>query len=204
MTVRLRVDAPHLDLDLAVPAGAAVDLTPVGVAGSEDVATARVAWLAGYRGPWRRRSLLLDGRPLGYRRAAARVRAGVVAVAPPVLAAEVSIRDHLAAAAPVARVDAVLAQVPRLRGRGDEPAGVLSGGERQMVAWARATLVAPRVLVLDRAATGLDGETFAWASAQVAAWRSAGCVVLVRVGRPDEAVWLAEERPSGRSGGHDG
>lgn len=195
----VRVDLPELDLVVELGSGARHDL---GVDGATpEVLEARVACLTGRRGPWRPRRLVVEGRSLGHRRTAARVRGGVVTIAPPVLAPQVSVRDHLAAAAPVDVAEARLAQVPRLAGRADVPAGVLSGGERQLVAWARAALVEPRVVVLDRAATGLDDEALAWATAQLDGWCARGGVALVRVGRAEEAAWTDASPPNGRAPG---
>ena len=198
-TPALRLDAPELGLVVDLGPGEAHDLGADGADAA--LLDARVAWTSGARGPWRPRRLILEGRALGHRRSAARVRAGIVTVAPPVLAPEVSVRDHLAAAAPVGDVDALLAQVPRLAGRGADPAGVLSGGERQMVAWARAALVGPRVVILDRAGTGLDDEALAWAGERLATWRTRGGVAVVRAGRSEEAAWSGASPPDGRAPG---
>lgn len=124
---------------------------------------------------------------------AARVRAGLVAVtgdAP--VAEEVTVRDHLGAVAPLDRVAGVLARAPLLSGRGGAPAGVLSGGERRVLAWLRARLLTPVVLLLDAAGTGADSELLAWMGREVEAHRRRGAAVLVRPGRPEEEAWLAE------------
>jgi ABC-type branched-subunit amino acid transport system ATPase component len=151
---------------------------------------AAVAWFAGSGRRRRGDVLTVDGRDLRRASTAARVRAGVVVVGDPPLAPAVSVRDHLAAATSTSAATALLGQVPHLAERGDDPAGVLSGGERRLLGWARALLLTPRVVVLDRAATGLDTGAVEWATTQVARWRGGGVCVLVRAGRAEERAWI--------------
>lgn len=197
---RLRVRA-HLGVDaserleLDLPAGAAARLPD---------RDAVVAWLAGHRRAGPGDVLEVDGRRLVRRSPARRVRAGLVVVGDPPLAPTVTVADHLAAVTSPARAHRLLADVPRLGGRGDDPAGVLSGGERRLLGWARAVLLGPSVVVLDRAGTGLDADALGWAGAQVERWRGQGTVALVRVGRAEEAAWT-EDGAVGREarGPHD-
>lgn len=137
----------------------------------------------------RRHDVVLDGRSLGRWGPAARVRRGLGVVADAPVAADVPIEDQLAAVAAAEEARRVLADAPLLAGRGQDPAGVLSGGERRVLAWLRCQLTRPRAVVLDGAGTGLDAASLAWCGEVVAAWRADGVAVVVRAGRVEEESW---------------
>lgn len=68
----------------------------------------------------------------------------------------ISTADHLRLAAPRGRVrDEVFELFPWLRDRGNTSAGLLSGGERQMLAMAMAWLLRPRLMLVDELSLGL-------------------------------------------------
>lgn len=157
-------------------------------------------------GAGRRRPAVLeiDGRPIAGRSRARRVQAGLAVVSGTAVAPDLSVRDHLVAAGSAARADQLLGGSPLLEHRGDDPAGVLSGGERRVLAWLTAVAVEPRVVLLDRAGTGLDPDTLGWAHAIVDGWLDAGAVVLVRAGRPEEGRWVTHGADGGPRTGHAG
>lgn len=187
-------DAPRLEASLALARGPRTLRLPSGAAllveGPD--AAAVVAALAGDDRRAGHR-VLLDGRPLHRLGPAGRVRRGLGLVLPGPVAPDVSVRDHLAAVAGRRRTDALLATAPLLAQRGRTPAGVLSGGERRVLAWLRCLVVVPRAVVLDRAGAGLDPSTLRWTGEVVAAWRAAGVALVVRPSRPEEHAW-AEPR----------
>lgn len=136
----------------------------------------------------------LDGARLRRRALSSRVRHGLAVVAGAPVAPDVSVHDHLAAVVGGAGARAVLADAPLLAARGADPAGILSGGERRVLAWLRARAVGPRAVLLDRAGEGLDAATLAWAGEVVDAWVAEGVAVLLRAGRTEERAWAHDGR----------
>lgn len=187
--------APPARLELWLAPGqrsaSPIEVAPGGAWLVDDAPEAVVATLLG-TGPRRSGWARLDGRPLRGS-LASRVRRGLGVVQDAPVAPSVPVRDHLAARVGAAAADRALADAPLLAGRGDDPAGVLSGGERTVLAWLRALITDPTVLLLVRAGAGLDGATLAWAGEQVQAQRARGVSVVVVPGRVEEHAWAPPE-----------
>ena len=77
------------------------------------------------------------------------------------------------------RHDEIMALFPELAARGRAPAGDLSGGQRQMLAFACAMLANPEVLLLDEPSAGLSPRLVAEMMTVVARVRDAGVTVLL-------------------------
>lgn len=176
---RLQVDHPDLPDPLHVASGEVHHL---------DDAVARPV-VDALLGRARGAVVHVDDHRLRGRSVAGRVRRGLALVSGAPVAGEVTVHDHLAAVLGDRGADELLRGAPLLAGRGQDPAGVLSGGERRVLAWLRARATAPRVVLLDRAGEGLDADTLAWAGEVVRAWAAAGVAVVVRVGRAEERAW---------------
>jgi branched-chain amino acid transport system ATP-binding protein len=129
--------------------------------------------------------------------------------------AGMTVADNLALAAALlpagerqSRIGEMYAFFPRLEERRHALAGRLSGGERQMLAVARALMVRPKLLVLDEASAGLSPKMIETVFAQLRTIRAAGVTILIveqnvraALGLSDRAYILAEghNRHSGKA-----
>ncbi|SBW20909.1 ABC transporter-like protein [Candidatus Protofrankia californiensis] len=152
-------------LDLTVPTGKVTAL--LGVNGAGKSSTLRV--LAGVL-PLRSGSLAWRGRTITRMSALDRARSGLMLVPDErAVFATLTVRENLQVVVEAIgqrNISPALEAFPRLHERLAQRAGTLSGGERRMLALARALLARPKVLLVDELSLGLSpkvaSELFAW------------------------------------------
>jgi branched-chain amino acid transport system ATP-binding protein len=149
-------------VDVAVPAGRMVGMVGANGAGKSTLINALAGWSRGQpavRGTVRLGEESMDGLP-SYRR----VERGLVLVPEGKgIFADLTVTENLALVRPptdvtgrhVFSMDEIFGLFPRLAERRGHKGGMLSGGERQMVAVSRALRAAPKVLLLDEPSAGL-------------------------------------------------
>lgn len=149
------------DVDMTVAPGEAVAVVGANGAGK----TALVRTLAGLIRPMAG-SIVKDGAEIGHFPGHRRFEHGIgVVLENRNLFAELSVRDNLRLAEQAGKrarggalryaYDDVCDLFALLRERADSAAGLLSGGQQQMVAIARALLLQPDLLIMDELTTGL-------------------------------------------------
>ncbi|MEV4682911.1 ABC transporter ATP-binding protein [Streptomyces kurssanovii] len=152
------------DVSVEVPEGAVVAVLGGNGAGKSTLLRAVSRTLPFQRGHVTAGSISFEGRPLDGLSAAGVVAAGVVqvpegrqvfarmTVADNLRAGTLGVRGRRESAAALARVHELF---PVLADRAQQKAGLLSGGEQQMLAMGRALMARPRLLLLDEPSLGL-------------------------------------------------
>lgn len=161
----LKVDyggAPVVDVQtFSLQSGAVAGIAGANGAGKSTLANAMLGWSRGQ--PTARGSVRLAGEEIARLPTHQRVKRGLVLV-PEGKGAfpKMSVVENLKAVTPDASaeerafsLDDIFDLFPQLAGRRENLAGSLSGGERQMLAIAKALRLGPRVLVLDEPSIGL-------------------------------------------------
>ncbi len=110
-----------------------------------------------------------------------------------------SIADNLRLAADIlpkpertGQIEAMLGLFPDLARQRQLAAGRLSGGQRQMLAVARALIARPRILMLDEASAGLSPKLVGQVFAKLAEIRSKGITILMVEQNAKAALALAD------------
>lgn len=148
------------DVDIEVPTGGRVALLGTNGAGKSTL----LRLVSGLARP-QQGSVWFEGRDITAVGAADRVRLGIVQVnGGRSTFPSLSVQDNLRMggysfirdeALVAARLEEALSIFPGLRGRLDQAAGTLSGGEQQMLALGRALVTGPRLLIVDELSLGL-------------------------------------------------
>jgi branched-chain amino acid transport system ATP-binding protein len=182
LQVRYGAIAAVRGVDLDVRAGEIVALLGANGAGKSTVARA-IAGLLPFKGDIR-----YDGRALAPNQAERNLRAGIalvpegrgilarMTVEENLLMGVYGRADRAAAAADIARM---MERFPILAQRRGKLASLLSGGEQQMLAIARALLAKPRLLLLDEPSLGLAPKLTDFVFGMIAGLRSEGLTVLL-------------------------
>lgn len=169
-------------VDLAVARGEFVVLLGPNGAGKSTLVKAAAGTVPVFAG-----AVMLEGRDITALPLHERVRNGLAFVPQTEnVFATLSIRENLQVASQIMPgnkrrpgIDRVLALFPDLAGRLSLRAGALSGGQRQMLAMARALVVEPAVLILDEPSAGLSPRVVGEVFSQLAAINRAGVAILL-------------------------
>ena len=179
-------------LDMTIPSGRVTAL--LGANGAGKTTTLRV--IAGLI-PLRSGSVTWRGTDISRMTTVNRARRGLMLVPDErAVFASLSVRENLQVIAEASGnpdITPALEAFPRLAERLSQRAGSMSGGERRMLALARALLARPSVLMVDELSLGLSpkvaGELFAWLGTIAAG----GTTVVLADQYTEEALALAHQ-----------
>ena len=184
------VDIIH-GIDLTVAAGQIVTIAGTNGAGKSTLVKALLGLLPRVSG-----RIELDGRDITRLSAEDRFEAGLAYV--PQVAnvfPSLTVRENLLVVRGVKdvrrRMDAVLTDFPALVERLAQPASNLSGGERQQLAFARALMPAPRIMVLDEPTAALAPSLVGKVFDRVQALPATGVAVLMVEQRARQALQIS-------------
>lgn len=182
-------------VDIDVTAGEVIALIGANGAGKTTIARA-IAGLLPYQGEIR-----FDGDLLRPNSAERNLRAGIslvpegrgilgaMTVAENLLMGIYTRGDRTAA---MHDIDAMMARFPILRSRHHTQASMLSGGEQQMLAIARALLARPRLLILDEPSLGLAPKTTDTVFALIQSLRAGGLTVILVEQKARQTLKIAD------------
>ncbi len=185
---------------LAVPTGSIVALLGANGAGKTTLLRAVSGLLALHGGSVRQGSVTFDGSPVEQGSPAAVVRRGMAQVMEGRrIFGELSVDENLRAGAFTRRdragireaYDRVIRMFPVLAERRRSQAGLLSGGEQQMLAIGRALMADPRLLLLDEPSLGLAPLVVQQISGVIAEINRQGTSVLLVEQNANMALGLA-------------
>jgi branched-chain amino acid transport system ATP-binding protein len=91
------------------------------------------------------------------------------------------------------RIDDAYAMFPQLSTRRRQPAGLLSGGEAQMLALARGLIAAPRILLIDEPSLGLAPRVVAEIFTLLANLKAQGRTIILVEQNTQRAVEIADD-----------
>lgn len=184
------------DINVVVANGEAVAVLGANGAGK----TTLMRSIAGLTPPRVKGEIRLSGNRIDNSPAHQRARAGVVLVPEGrQVFPELTVRQNLEIGAYARKgvdldkdVEAMFQRFPKLRERSGQRAGLLSGGEQQMLAVARGLLTGPRVLMLDEPSLGLAPLVVDELFASFEALRAEGMTLIVVDQMAGQALALAD------------